>query len=280
MISQLAQMTDSYEPVDSTIPAEEFAYELSYWQWFWWMSSGWMGTFYFVFLIWMLIYCLRHDPERYLWMWVIIVLWPFGPFIYFIARWLPSSQIRMPAFTHRWTKQREIRQLETAAIQIGNSHQHAQYGDALKSVGKHEEALAAYEKALNKEPTSLPALWGAATMEFKLEKYDSAKVHLEQVLAIEEGYKFGDVSLLYGKTLRELGLKDEARLHLEKHTKKWRQPEAMYVLANLYVNNEQPDQAKIALQNLIIDLDSSPKAIARKHVFWKSRAKRLLRKLS
>lgn len=280
MISQLAQMTDSYEPVDSTVPAEEFAYELSYWQWFWWMSSGWMGTFYFVFLIWMLIYCLKNDPERYLWMWVIVVLWPLGPFIYFIARWLPSSQVRMPAFTHRWTKQREIRQLETAAIQIGNSHQHAQYGDALKSIGKQEEALAAYEKALAKEPTSLPALWGAATMEFKLEKYDSAKVHLEQVLAIEEGYKFGDVSLLYGKTLRELELKEEARLHLEKHTKKWRQPEAMYVLANLYVENDQPDQAKVALQNLIIDLDSSPKAIARKHVFWKSRAKRLLRKIS
>lgn len=280
MIYQLAQTT---EPTGTGVPEVDpnaIAYEFTYWEYFWWMSSGWLGLLYFAFLVWMLIYCLQNDPERSIWMWIIIVLWPLGPFIYFIARWLPSSHVRLPAFTHRWTRQREIRQLETAAIQIGNSHQHVQYGDALKHIGKHSEALNAYEKALAKEPNNLPALWGAASMEYRLEKYESAREHLEKVLTVEEGYKFGDVSLLYGKTLKSLELDDAAREHMVQHTKKWRQPEAMYLLANLYLSNEQPDQAKVALQNLIIDLDSSPKAIARKHLFWKSRAKRLLRKIS
>ena len=187
--------------------------------------------------------------------------------------------VRRSAFTQRWTKGRELRRFETAALQIGNAHQHVQYGDALKNIGKKEEALKAYRKALEKEPDNLAALWGAASMEFRLDQFESAKEKLEKVLNIESGYKFGDVSLLYGKTLGALQLKEEALAHFEKHTRKWRQPEAMFLLANLYLNFQQTDQARETLQNLIIDLDSSPRAIARKHLFWKSRAKRLLRKL-
>lgn len=288
MWPQLAQMTNSTANLENKVnlvdpvPADYYSVEpveTSYWHWLWFASSGWLSLFYFALLIWMVIYCVKHDPERFIWLWIIFLTQPFGPFIYFIVRWLPSSNTKLPAFTQKWTKAREIRQLETAALQIGNAHQHIQYGDALKNVGKIEVALKAYRSALSKEPDNLAALWGAASMEFRLDQFDSAKEKLEKVLSIESSYKFGDVSLLYGKTLGALQQKEDALAHFEKHIRKWRQPEAMYLLANLYLNFQRPDQARESLQGLIIDIDSSPKAIARKHLFWKSRAKKLLRKI-
>ena len=267
---------------EETSEALDYGYgyegEFSVWESLWYAVSGWLSLAYVLLLIWMVVYCVKHDPERSIWLWIILIFWPLGPFIYFIARWLPSAEIRLPAFTHRWTKSRELRRLETAAIQIGNAHQHVQYGDALKAVGMHTEALQAYLNALDRDET-LAALWGAGSMEYRLEKYSAAKDHLEKILKTDPAYKFGDVSLLYGKALIALNQKQDALAHLQTHTQKWRQPEAMYLLGKLYVEIDEKSQAQNALQNLILDLDSSPKAIARKHLFWKSRAKRLLRRL-
>lgn len=275
-----AHLASNAEEFEGELPTVGVPVELTYWQWLWFATSGWGSLLYLALLIWMVLYCVNNDPDRHIWLWIIVLIWPLGPFIYLIGRWLPSSQLKLPRFTQRWTRQGEIRKLETAALQIGNAHQYVQYGDALKNIGSREKALNAYSQALTRESKNLAALWGAAAMEFQLAQYLEAKVHLEQILEIDETYKFGDVSLLYGKTLQAFDLNDAARTHLEKHSKKWRQPEAMYLLASLYVENQQPEQARQALQNLVIDLDSSPRVIARKHLFWKSRAKRLLKKMA
>ncbi len=276
----LAQATESTEGFDFEANQEYIPVEISLLDSLWYWTTGWMSFLYLPFLLWMAYYCYRNDPGRFIWLWIIFLTQPFGPFIYFFVRWLPSSQFRLPAWTHRWTKGRELRQLETAALQIGNAHQFIQYGEALRKVGIKEKALNAFLKALEKEPDNLAALWGAASIEYQLDQYDPAKSKLEKVLSEDEAYKFGDVSLLYAKTLRGLKENDQALAHLEKHTKKWRQPEAMYLLANLQIEHDQKELARQTLQSIIVDLDSSPRAIARKHLFWKSRAKRLLRKTS
>lgn len=240
---------------------------------------GWGSLLYFPFLIWMVLYCLKHDPDRYIWLWVIFLLQPVGPIIYFFARWMPSSQVQMPAFTQRWTKARELRQLETAALQIGNAHQHLQYGEGLKKVGLYDRALVAYQNAVKKDADNLAALWGAASMEFHFNQFEVSRAKLEKILAVDPAYKFGDVSLLYGKTLIEVGEVDSAIAHLEKHITKWRHPEALYLLAHLYESQGETDSARTHLRGIIIDIDASPKAIARKNMSWKSRAKKSLRKL-
>lgn len=250
--------------------------------WLIWLSALTSSVFAIIYaglVVAMVIYCVRNDPDRYLWIWIILLLHPFGVFIYLFARWLPSAEIVLPAWTRRWTSGRKLRQLETAALQIGNAHQHIQYGDALRVLGKHELALDAYRQGLTKDSSNLAALWGAALMEFQLKQFDSARSRLEQVLAVEPSYKFGDVSLLYGKTLIELGDNGSALEHLQGHVRKWRQPEAMYLLASLLHAEQQYGPARDVLRNLIIDIDSSPRAIARKHLVWKGKAQKLLRKL-
>lgn len=169
--------------------------------------------------------------------------------------------------------------LETAAEQIGNPHQFVQWGDALREVGKLDQAARAYERALAKEPVNLPALWGAAQVAVSQKRFADVGTLTRRILDKDPQYKFGDVSLAYGRALNELGESDAARVHFEHHAKRWRHPEALYLLSQLYVTQGQPQLARQQLLGLIQDINGSPVAIARKFGRWKSRARQLLRKL-
>lgn len=243
------------------------------------VTHGFGGWVYLAFLVWMLVYCVRNDPERHIWLWVILIFQPFGALIYFLARWLPSSSLQPPRFLHNLFRGREIERKRIAASQIGNAHQYVELADALRDIGRLDAASDAYQRALDKDPRHMGGLWGAACVDFRRENFQAAKEKLEQVLAVDSNYKFGDVSLLYGNVLLKLNQSDDARAHLEQHTRRWRHPEALFRLAEIRIRDGDPGSARNLLQSLIMDVDGSPRAIARRFYFWKGRARRLLRKL-
>lgn len=47
------------------------------------LSAFWLVPL--AFMLWMVISCLRKDPDRYLWIWIIVFV-PFGPAVYFFLR--------------------------------------------------------------------------------------------------------------------------------------------------------------------------------------------------
>jgi hypothetical protein len=47
----------------------------------WIAESGLVSLVYCAFTIWMLVECLRKDPERYLWWWIILIVPPIGPIL-------------------------------------------------------------------------------------------------------------------------------------------------------------------------------------------------------
>ena len=262
-----------------TPAAPEMPPELGWWPWMLALSSlFWLATT--GGWIWMLVHCYQHEPDREFWFWVMILIPP-SALVYFFARWLPSrgGGASVPKGLKRWSRGREIQQLEIAAQQIGNPHQWIQLGDALRDVGRHAEAADAYDKALAKEADNIQALWGAGIARVEAKEFAAAREHLEKGLAIDPKYKFGDMSLAYGRVLCELGEIDHAAEHLEQHVSRWRHPEALYLLATLELERGNPDQAQGHLQGLLLDINGSPQAIARKHTRWKSRAAKLLKQL-
>ena len=110
-------------------------------------------------------------------------------------------------------------------------------------------------------------------------RFTDVRVLTRKILDQDPQYKFGDVSLENGRALKELGEFDAARQQFESHVRRWRHPEAMFLLAELCANQGEPNVAREHLLALIQDINGSPLAIARKHGRWKSRAKQLLRKL-
>ncbi|OYW33992.1 MAG: hypothetical protein B7Z51_00245, partial [Methyloversatilis sp. 12-65-5] len=166
-----------------------------------------------------------------------------------------------------------------AAEQIGNPHQFIQWGDALREVGQLDRANAAYAKALAKDPKSLQALWGAAQVAVRQKRPTDVEEYCRQILAIDPQYKFGDVSLAYGRALKDQGQTAAMREHLEQHVRRWRHPEAVYLLACQCRDDGDIAAAREHLQAMLRDINGSPAAIARKFGRWRSLGRQLLRKL-
>jgi hypothetical protein len=242
-------------------------------------GSGAVSLLASAFTIWMLIECLRKDPDRYLWMWLILIMPGIGPVIYFFIRWLPGRNLRPPGWLRRLTLGSEIRRLESAALLIGNPHQHVQLGEALREIGHLERARSTYSHALAREPQNLTALWGVGIIDLQQKSFDSARNHLEKVMQKDPEFKFGDASLAYGKSLVGLGRTEDARTHLEKHVRRWRDPEGTCLLAQLEMESGLHEQARSHVRAMLVDFDCCPKAIARKNSRWRRRGHQLLRKL-
>jgi hypothetical protein len=233
----------------------------------------------FAFQIWMAVECLRKDPDRYLWVWIIVLV-PFGSAVYFFLRWFPNNNIRLPSFMRKWTRGREIDRLRTATVQIGNPHQHIQLGDVLQEINQQSEAGDAYAEALEKEPDNLQALWGAARVDLHFKEYDNARQRCKKVLDIDPQYKFGDVSFAYGDALAKLDKTDAAIEHLEQHVRRWPNPEALYTLAFIHADEGNHQQAREHLHAMLQGINRSPRGVARKYALSKGKAKRLLRRLN
>src|SRR5580692_1705568 len=79
---------------------------------FWWISA-YSNLVFFVggaFMLWMLVHCIRHDPDRGMWIWIILIMGPafqLGAILYFFIRYLPSRETKVPALLKRWTRGRE-----------------------------------------------------------------------------------------------------------------------------------------------------------------------------
>jgi hypothetical protein len=199
--------------------------------------------------------------------------------IYFFVRWLPQRNLQPPGWLRGLSRGSEIRRLQSAALQIGNPYHHVQLADALRETGQYDRARDSYLRALEKEPGNLSALWGAALIELHFKSYETARAYLEKILQADPQFKFGDVSLAYAKTLISLGRTDEAINHLEQHVKRWRTPEAVYLLATLYAQTGRDDEARSHLHIMLLDIDASPLSIARKQGAWGRRGRQLLKKL-
>jgi hypothetical protein len=244
-----------------------------------WEGGGFVSLLMTGLTIWMLIECLRSDPEKQMWWWIILFLPGIGPLVYFFVRWLPTHNVPAPRWVRGMRRGAEIRRLESSARQIGNAYHFVHLGDALRETGQFDRASDAYVRALEKEPANLAALWGAALIDMHFKDYESARERLDKILQIDPQYKFGDVSLLYAKSLLNLDRTDEATAHLQKHVRRWRHPEGLYLLAWLDSQNGRIQEARDSLQAMLMEIESSPPPIARKQGPWRRRGLQLLRKL-
>ena len=180
----------------------------------------------------------------------------------------------------RWSLRRRIRDLRTEAAQIGNAYQFVTLGEASRRAGDWIEAANAFETAVSKDPESLAARWGLALVRFQQKRFDDAETLLQTILLVDPRYKFGDVSLLLGKTLSCLGKHHQAVDHLTQHIRRWRTPDAMYLLALSQQQIGDAKQADATLNGLLVDLDRTPRSAFAQTWRWRHRARKLQRSLS
>ena len=220
---------------------------------------------------WMLMIfdCVRNDPEKGTWLWILIFLNVPGAVIYFVVRRLPYLNMPMPAGLKRWTYRNKIWDAEAAAKNIGNAHQFITLGNLLTESRQLEQATHAYEQALVQDSKNTHALWGLAFIELERKDYKSAKQHLELLLEQDQDYKFGEASLAHATALFELKDWATAKVHLNDDIKRWSHPEASLMLARIQIQDGETDAAKEALEKMMFKLKASPRFHYRKkqHLF-------------
>ena len=111
------------------------------------------------------------------------------------------------------------------------------------------------------------------------QNFGTAKTHIEQILAKDGTYKFGDVSLAYGRALVSLNETDAAYSHFEQHLKRWTHPEAYVAIAGILIERGQHQPAREHLEATLSDLHGGPAFFARQNRGWARKARKLLARL-
>ncbi len=233
------------------------------------------------FWIWMLIDCSRNEDDRS-WYYILFFTYILGGVLYFILRFIPRSQGRLPApsFIKRLIRRKKLMELEAAAKRIGNAYQWLDWGNALYEISDYKGALAKFGLALEKQKDLTEAWWKQALCQEKLRLREECVASLSALLKIDEQYAYGEAALVQGRVLLQLGRKPEAQAILEKHLQRFRLPEALYLLATLYLEEHRDAQARELLETLVSDIQSAPAYHMRRQRVWMRKARLLLARFS
>lgn len=239
--------------------------------------------FYFlgmVFWIWMVIECLKNDPERFLWIWILLFFNFIGAVIYFFVRQPLRNRMKTPKFIRKWSLKNDLLEVEEEARNIGNAHQYVILGELLFEMDKYERAEEAFEEAIKRDPVEVRALWGKAIIDLKNRKFQSAEDNLEVLLKKDPNYKYGEASLSLCRSLSLHEKKDKAKETLIEHLKKWNHPEARYMLAEIYIEEKSFEEAFKQLNTVKNDVRTAPHFYRRRQSKWYWKANKIIKDLS
>jgi hypothetical protein len=166
------------------------------------------------------------------------------------------------------TRAGEIARAEADAHNIGNPHHFIKLGELLLETGNYPKAGAAFNKALEREPDDIQALWGAAQVDAMNRDFSAALPKLEKVLKQQFDYKYGEASLMYARALFELKDGKKARQHMQVHLEKWTHPEAKYMMGAMLAEDGKNEEARTMLKAAILDMKGAPSYYRSRNAKW------------
>ncbi|MBE9208020.1 PLDc N-terminal domain-containing protein [Nostoc sp. LEGE 06077] len=229
------------------------------------------------FWLFMVYDCIHNEPERRLWLWILIVINFPGAIAYFVTRWIQRGNILIPDYFSHWTRSRKL--WTAQAKSIGNADQYVNLNNnLLDNFGKFDQVETAYKQDAENSDDNLQTLWNAAFIDINNQKFVSAKQYLQTILKIDPDYQYGDASLIYGETLFALQEFEAAKQHLENHIQHWSHPQAYITLAKILSQQGEVETACNYLETIIVKIkESSYFHYKRKRLI--SKAEKLLRTL-
>ncbi len=232
-----------------------------------------------IFWLWMIYECVRNDPERHIWLWILIFLNFPGALIYFVVRKLPQMNVNTPINIKRWTYQSRLWNAEAAAMNIGKAYQYEVLGNLYLETEQWDKAADAYNTTLEKEPSNIQALWGLASIKVRKKDFEAAKEHLGAILKLDPEYKYGEASLLYIKTILSLKEIDQAKNLLQEHIHTWRKAEAYLMMAKIQAEQGEVEEARTNLETMLRNLRCAPEYQYKQNRHLVRQAKNLLKAL-
>ena len=227
----------------------------------------------------MICECIAYDPQRSIWIWILIFFNFPGAIVYFFVRRLPELDFPVSRHIQRRMRRDELWNAEAAAENIGNAYQWVILGDLRRELRLLDKAKDAYLQALDKESDNLQAMWGIVQIEYERQNYADAREYLVRIIELKPDYEYGNAALLHIKALLWLNEESVAQQLLEENIKVWNKPEAYLLLAKLNLKQGQKEIAKQHLEKMVANIRSSPKFHYKRHKHLERKAKKILRTL-
>ena len=230
-----------------------------------------------LFNLWMIIDAIRRKE----WMWVVILLIFPGLgtlwyFFYIFRDSPPTRGFELPGAHDR----RRIKQLQAQIHHLDKAHHHSQLGDIYFQKGKLDQAEACYRAALERDPQDLDTRAHFGQCLLRLKRPAEARPLLEGVVTENPKHDYGHTMMALAETLTALGETDNAILYWQHITQNHSYPRAKVQLAGLYLAKNQPDLARVELQEVLAEDPHAPAFQRKRNRVWVSRAKSLARKIS
>lgn len=238
---------------------------------------GFAGT---VFWVWMLIDCIMNEPDRHIWIWVLLIANIPGAIVYFIVRRPLAIRMAMPKFLQKIMHGREINQAELDAFNVPNAYHYSKLGGIYLDLGDIKNAAKAYNKALQFDGNDIESLWGASQADMKNRDYESAKTKLEKLLKAAPDHQYGDALMEYCRALFETNDLKELKIRLSEYLKKWSNPEAKLMMATILAGEGKNTEAGAILDESLLEIKGSPKFYYNKKRKWIGKIKALKSRIS
>ena len=241
------------------------------------LFGGVWGLLLLAFQIWMLVDAIRKRE----WVWaVFIFIFPlinallYYFLVYRAAR--PATRgFELPGAHDR----RRIKELQAQIHHLDKAHHHSQLGDVYFSQGKLAMAEASYRAALERDPQDLDTRAHLGQCLLRLKRPAEARPLLEGVVTENPKHDYGHTMMALAETLTALGETDNALLYWQHITQNHAYPRAKVQLAELYLAKNQPDRARVELQEVLAEDPHAPAFQRKRDRVWVTRARSLMGKL-
>jgi hypothetical protein len=241
-----------------------------------WLSNPWL-LLVTVFQLWMFVDAVRRRE----WIWAVFIFIGFGlaAVLYFFLVYREASSLTRGFEFPGAADRRRIKELQGQIHHLDKAHHHSQLADIYFKQGKLGKAEDSYRAALERDSEDLDTRAHLGECLLRQGRPAEARPLLETVVNQDRQHDYGHSLMAYAETLAALGEPDAATNAWQQVTESHSYPRAKVQLAELYIQNQQTDQARTQLKDVIADDPHAPAYQRRRDRPWVRKAKRLLKEL-
>lgn len=210
------------------------------------------------------------------WIWLILVTGGIFALIYFFMHYWDGSRVEYSLWK-RFAMSGRIRELKGQTRRLNTAASFEVLGDALLSVGKHAEAEHAYREALQRQPDIFDVQVRLGYALLALGRPDEAWPLLGRAYQQKPDYDNHQLVWNLARCQARRGKTEDARNLYAYFLKKHSYSEAQIEYAQVLAQSGDLEAGRATLEELLADIESSPRYTRSRERRWAREAKKLLR---
>lgn len=236
-----------------------------------------------IFTAWMCLDCINRK-EHFIWVIIMIVLFPIGAFVYLFAvknrlggpRLQPIKLFNSgPA---REVETEETLQLKEMISKLHKAYHYEKLGQVYLEQKKYESAVPQFEEAIKKDPELNEARYGLAQSLHALGEHAEAAQVLEELIKIDKKYDYGNAIFGLAECYRLSDQEDKALETYEAVINSFHFFKAYYHYARLLDKKGKKKEAIDTMKSIIGSSKDLPEYKLEKERHWIDEAYKYLRK--